>query len=127
MSSSTESQGMKAALAYAGISSAIAAAQYAPNDWHRPSYPHIHILAAVSLNVAGAVIVGLMVDQLKHLATTRLRSAAIGFTVGVPLMLLVYLTVYPKSFSVGQILAALLLGGAMGAAYGAVIWLQDDA
>lgn len=118
--------GLKISLGYAVVSSIILILSYAPNDWRRPEPPHIHVTTAVALNLVGAVLVGMLVDFLKPLATSRSRAAGIPFLIGLPVMPLVYFTVYHKTFMPGQFVGGLLIIGFFGACFGATAWLPED-
>lgn len=118
--------GVRSAVLYAVVSSIIAAAQYAPNEWRRPSPPHLHILETVLLNLVGAVLVGFIIDLLHEWATSRLRSALVGVIASLPTVPLVYFTFYPRHLQLFQVAIAMGAMGVIGAMFGAGLWESDD-
>ena len=104
----------------------MAALQYAPNGWRRPTPPHIHLAATVALNFVGAVLIGSLVARLQPWATSRLRATAVGVVASLPCVPLVYLTVYPTHLRPLQLAVAVAAIAVVGAMFGAGLWEGED-
>jgi len=117
---------LKFSLGYAMIASVVSALTYAANDWRRPDPPHIHLGAAVVANLLGGVFVGMVVDQVKHLLTTRLRAAIAGGVIAIPLLALTYVGLYSPSYTWREMWLLLGVSLLFGGVIGAAAWLPDD-
>jgi len=121
----TKGEAIRLALFFGAVCSVASAVQYAPTGWRRGGFPHIHLVAAIALNLGAAAAIGSFYGGLIGSVHSRTRAALNGAIICGPLAMLIQLTIIVYPLTPGRVGVVLLMGVCLGIIYGVGMWSPD--